>query len=68
MAFFFIFDDLTEWYLKWFGKLKSSVELLNILGSVPVLNLLLAPEHLNSWENDPIQKQPPEVFCKKRCS
>ena len=66
MTFLFILDHLTEGYLQWLGKLKSSVELLYIPGSAPVLNLLLAPEHLNSWESDPIQKQPPEVFCKKR--
>ena len=54
MAFSFIFDELTDGHLQWTGKSRCSVERLSILESTPVLNLLLATEHLNSWENEPV--------------
>ena len=54
MAFFFILDELTEGHLQWTGKSRCSVEQLNILERTPVLNLILATEHLNSWQNEPV--------------
>ena len=54
MAFFFIFDELTDGNLQWTDKSRCSIEQLNIVKSTLALNLLLVTEHLNSWKNEPV--------------
>ena len=54
MAFYFIRNKLKDRYFQWRHKLKCFVERFNILESETVFYLLLAPEHLNSWENEPV--------------
>ena len=54
IVFFLILNELTVKHIQWSGKLRYSVEWLNILGSTPVLNLFLASEHLNSSKDEPV--------------
>ena len=54
IVFFLIFNELTVKHIQWSGKLRYSVEWLNILGSTSVLNLFLASEHLNSSKDEPV--------------
>ena len=53
MAFSFIFNDVTRRYFQSPRKLRCFVEWLSILEKTTILYLLLAPEHLNSWVNEP---------------
>ena len=54
IVFVLIFNELTVKHIQWSGKLRYSVEWLNILGSTSVLNLFLASEHLNSSKDEPV--------------
>ena len=54
MFFLFFLISARDGNLQWTGKSRRSVEQLNMVESTPVLNLLLAKEHLNSWDNEPV--------------
>ena len=74
MAFFFIFDELTDGNLQWTDKSRCSVEQLNIVKSTLALNLLLVTEHLNSWKNEPVLSlinyttKKKTIFCENKFS
>lgn len=60
---FFLF--LINWQAGISGKSRYSVEWFNKLWNTPVLNLFLAPEHLNSCRDEPVLIFD-KMTCKKR--
>ena len=74
MAFFFIFDELTDGNLQWTDKSRCSIEQLNIVKSTLALNLLLVTEHLNSCKNEPVLSlinyttKKKTIFCENKFS